>query len=174
MGSVPFFIRSGSIGDEVQCGRFSLRVIWPDQFADEGGNADSLTFLCSYDGDSDGTAEWTALLCGDAESEQLSAMADRLPEGGIDVLKVGHHGSKKALDDATATLLAPSVALIGVGERNSYGHPSDKALELLDAVGCKTYCSDEAGDVAVAFSMEKLTVTPQKKEGDAQSGTMEP
>lgn len=153
-------------GDTIACGRFTLRVLWPDRLTDEGSNADSLTLLCSYDGNGDGTVEWTTLFCGDAESEQLAAMAERLPAFGVDVLKVGHHGSRKALDEATASLLAPSVALIGVGERNRYGHPSSEALALLDSVGCETYCSDETGDVAVRFSVEKLTVTSQKRGAD--------
>ena len=57
------------------------------------------------------------------------------------------------------------MALIGVGEHNRYGHPSREVLDLLDASGCATYCSDEAGDVVVAFSEDTLTVSAQEKAG---------
>ncbi|WP_302964248.1 ComEC/Rec2 family competence protein [uncultured Adlercreutzia sp.] len=154
-----------SVGDEVRCGRFTLRVVWPEAFSDEGGNADSLTFLVGWDGDADGEADWTALLCGDAEAPELHAMADALPAGGVDVLKVGHHGSKKSVDDELAQLLDPSIALISVGERNRYGHPAAAVCEALEAAGAAVLRSDERGDVAVAFSMEKLTVATQN--GDA-------
>ncbi len=152
-----------SLGDTVRCGRFSLTVLWPERLADDGGNADSLCLLAFWDGDGDGAAEWTALFTGDAEAEQLGQLSDRLPAGGVDVLKVGHHGSKKSLDASLAERLSPAVALIGVGEHNRYGHPSREVLDLLDASGCATYCSDEAGDVVVAFSEDTLTVSAQRQ-----------
>ena len=163
-----------AVGDRVRCGRFTLEVLWPARFADEGGNGDSLSFLCTYDGDGDGAAEWTALFCGDAETEELRAMEPLLPEEGVDVLKVGHHGSKKSLDADLAERLSPSVALIGVGESNRYGHPAPEVCRTLEEVGASVLCSDEAGDVTVGFSMEKLTVTAQNDDGEGKTGTMEP
>lgn len=170
----PQGIQGLAVGDRLRCGRFTLEVLWPEAFRDEGGNGDSLSFLCSYDGDGDGTAEWTALFCGDAESEELRAMADRLPPDGVDVLKVGHHGSKKSLDAELAARLAPSVALVGVGESNRYGHPAPVVLDALEAAGARVLCSDEAGDVTVGFSVEKLTVRTQRNGEAAGSGTMGP
>ena len=151
-----------SPGDTVHCGRFSMAVLWPEHLSDEGGNADSLCLLAAWDAEGDGKAEWTALFTGDAEAEQLAQLADRLPADGVDVLKVGHHGSKKSLDASLAARLSPEVALIGVGESNRYGHPSQEVLDLLAGVGCATYCSDESGDVVVAFSEDTLTVFTQK------------
>lgn len=149
-------------GDEIRCGSFRLTVLWPDTFAEEGGNGDSLCLLCAWDGDSNGEAEWTALFTGDAEVEQLRKVADRLPADGVDVLKVPHHGSKNGLDAALVEKLSPEVALIGVGEGNRYGHPSREVLELLAAGDVATFRSDECGDVTVAFSEDRLTVSTQK------------
>ncbi len=154
-------VRGLKVGDAVTCGRFTLTVVWPASFADEGGNGDSLSFLCSYDGDGDGAAEWTALLCGDAEAEQLRAMAPSLPADGIDVLKVGHHGSKKSLDESLVARLAPRIALVSVGAGNRYGHPAPEVCDLLAEGGCTVLRTDEAGDVAVAFSMEKIEVSTE-------------
>lgn len=153
-----------ALGDTLRCGRFALTVVWPEELADEGGNADSLCLLCEWYGDGDDVTEWTALLVGDAEAEQLHQLADRLPADGIDVLKVGHHGSRRSLDAALVERLAPSIALVSVGEGNRYGHPSDEALDLLEAAGCATYRTDESGDVSVAFSEDKLTVSTQRRE----------
>ena len=49
-----------SPGDTVRCGKFSITVLWPERLADDGGNADSLCLLASWDGDGDGAAfvEW--------------------------------------------------------------------------------------------------------------------
>ena len=151
-----------SPGDTVRCGKFSITVLWPERLADDGGNADSLCLLASWDGDGDGAAEWTVLFTGDAEAEQLDQLTDKLPASGVEVLKVGHHGSKKSLDASLAERLSPKVALIGVGEANRYGHPSQNTLDFLEKTGCATYCSDESGDVVVAFSEDTLTVSTQR------------
>lgn len=155
-------MRGLAVGDTVRCGRFTLTVVWPASFADAGGNADSLSLVCGYDGDGDGAADWTALFCGDAEAEQLRAMGDLLPEDGVDVLKVGHHGSKKSLDAALIDRLDPSVALISVGADNRYGHPSTEVCSALEDAGARVLRTDLEGDVAVAFSMEKLSVRTQR------------
>ena len=36
----------------------------------------------------------------------------------------------------------PSIALIGVGENNNFGHPNDMVLNRLEQSGCKTYRTD--------------------------------
>jgi competence protein ComEC len=46
------------------------------------------------------------------------------------VLKVPHHGSSRLLDRFVQAV-SPSVAVIGVGVDNDYGHPSPHALDLL-------------------------------------------
>lgn len=163
-GRPPLSLVGLSVGDTIVCGRFQLEVIWPARFVDEGGNADSLSLLCTYDGDSDGTPEWSLLFCGDAEREELVAMADHLPTEGIDVLKVGHHGSRVSLDHGAAELLAPSLALISVGEDNRYGHPSPECLAYLESTGTQVFRSDEQGDVTVAFTAQKITVRAQREE----------
>lgn len=152
-----------SPGDTVRCGKFSMTVLWPERLADDGGNADSLCLLAAWDGDGDETPEWTALLTGDAEAVQLGQIADKLPAHGVDVLKVGHHGSKKSLDPSSAARLSSKIALISVGEGNRYGHPSEETLDLLYQTGCAAFRSDESGDVVVAFSEEALTVSAQKE-----------
>lgn len=162
-GGPALTLKGLSVGDTISCGRFKLEAVWPAAFVDEGGNADSLSLLCTYDGNNDGTPEWTMLFCGDAEGEELAAMADRLPASGIDVLKVGHHGSRVSLDGGVAERLAPSIALISVGEDNRYGHPSAECLERLEAVDAQIFRTDEQGDVALAFTVQKITVRAQRE-----------
>ncbi|MGN1270149.1 MAG: DNA internalization-related competence protein ComEC/Rec2 [Clostridia bacterium] len=48
------------------------------------------------------------------------------------VLKVAHHGSKTSSTQDFVNLVAPKIALIGVGEKNTFGHPSQEILERLD------------------------------------------
>ncbi|WP_206214555.1 DNA internalization-related competence protein ComEC/Rec2 [Adlercreutzia sp. ZJ242] len=149
-------------GDALEVGRFTLKAVWPHAFADEGGNADSLCVLASLDADGDGAADWTALFCGDAESEQVERIVDEQGLRGVDVLKVGHHGARVALTEKLAAALAPRVALISCGAHNRYGHPSEEALTRLGAAGARIIRTDQTGDARLSFAKGSLRVTTER------------
>lgn len=52
----------------------------------------------------------------------------------VDVLKVGHHGSRTSTTPQLAGVLSPDWAVISVGTGNSYGHPSEEVLSALSGV----------------------------------------
>ncbi|MCI8468923.1 MAG: DNA internalization-related competence protein ComEC/Rec2 [Eggerthellaceae bacterium] len=148
-------------GDELALGPFRLRAVWPHRFQDEGGNADSLCLRVTVG--AGGGGEWSALLTGDVESDQLRAMAAEGALAPVDVLKVGHHGSAASVDEGLARTLSPSVALVSVGERNRYGHPRPEPLAALEAAGAAVFRSDESGDVTVTFSPERIRVGERRR-----------
>lgn len=51
-----------------------------------------------------------------------------------DVLKIGHHGSEASASTEFLNFVDPEYAVISVGAKNNYGHPSSKCLDRL-----KTY-----------------------------------
>lgn len=146
-------------GDTFDIGAFTATVVWPDALADDGGNADSLCLWLAYDANGDGETDATALLTGDAEHEQLGAMLSSGRIGPVDLLKVGHHGSANAMDESQARALRPRIAIIGVGEGNRYGHPTQKILDMLEGVGCRVFRSDLDGQVTCRFSCDSIEVS---------------
>jgi competence protein ComEC len=64
----------------------------------------------------------------------------------VDVLKVGHHGSRFSSGDAFLAAVSPRVAVIGVG-KNSYGHPTAQALTRLHNAGARILRTDKVGAV---------------------------
>jgi len=82
----------------------------------------------------------------------------------VDVVKVSHHGSS----DQYAGLyqeLGARVGLIGVGADNTYGHPTDKALGFLEALGIAAFRSDQRGTLTLGKnSAGALVVWSQKEE----------
>ena len=147
-----------SAGDSFRIGAFTATVVWPHAFAEDGGNADSLCLLLEYDGDDDGARDFSALFTGDAEKEQLAEILESGEVGAIDVLKVAHHGSKNAMTESQAALLHPSIALIGVGEGNRYGHPAPETVAMLESNGCRVYRSDRDGQVKCSFAPDSIAV----------------
>lgn len=148
-----------SQGDVLRVGAFMLSVVWPAVFSDEGGNADSVCLVADADVDGDGARDWRTLFTGDAERDQLRALIDTGLVGAVDLYKVGHHGSKNALDDEEAAILAPKLALVSAGENNRYGHPAPETLERLEAVGATVRRTDEEGDVSCKFTPDRIEVS---------------
>lgn len=150
-----------SAGDAFRVGAFKANVVWPNASADDGGNADSVCLLLEYDGDDDGLVDFRALFTGDAEAEQLESMIASGAVGNVDLLKVGHHGSKGGMTETQAGILGPEIALIGVGAGNRYGHPSAETLEILESIGCRVFRSDVDGQVKCALSPDAIRVELQ-------------
>ena len=100
------------------------------------------------------------LFTGDAEH----VIENQLLNSGIDadVLKVGHHGAGSASSSSFIKAVSPEVAVISVGEGNSYGHPHADTLAILNEVGAKIYRTDEQGTIVVTADQNKK-ITVDKK-----------
>jgi len=93
----------------------------------------------------------------DLESELVMQRADLKST----VLKVGHHGSKTSTASQFLAAVAPEVAVICVGEDNSFGHPSPEVLERLNvSLGAdNVYRTDENGTIEFVTDGQALWVT---------------
>jgi len=76
-------------------------------------------------------------------------LSDNLPD--IDILKVGHHGSKYASTLEFLEKTKPELAVISVGSKNRYGHPTAETLGRLESVGAKVRRTDEEGSVVLEW-----------------------
>jgi competence protein ComEC len=89
----------------------------------------------------------SALLTGDAgaptEMELLSEGA--VPR--VDLLKVGHHGSRGSTTPDLVAATRPRVGLVSCGRHNRFGHPSAEALETLSRFCVRVLRTDERSDV---------------------------
>ena len=63
----------------------------------------------------------------------------------IDVLKVGHHGSKTSSSIELINKLEPRYGVISVGKNNRYGHSNKEVLKTLN--NSKIYRTDKDGSI---------------------------
>ncbi|MEO5797971.1 MAG: ComEC/Rec2 family competence protein, partial [Gemmatimonadales bacterium] len=119
---------------------------WPRQGDDL--NEDSVVLAVSY-------GNFTALLMGDAGFVAESALAGSLP--GVDLLKVGHHGSRWASSVSFLATTHPAVGIISVG-RNRYGHPAPETLTRLADAGTRVWRTDQEGTTTVLTDGVTFTV----------------
>ena len=81
--------------------------------------------------------------------------------GTFTVLKVTHHGSNTSSTPLFLDRFPPEIAVIQVGDDNSYGHPTPETLDRLRRAGAKVFRNDEEGDVIVTIKdqEEEVAVT---------------
>lgn len=94
----------------------------------------------------------TWLFMGDAEQEAESNLLKYRSHLQADVLKVGHHGSKTSTSDELLQHVNPKVALISVGESNTYGHPHEEVITRLQENGIVVLRTDEHGSIEFKFT----------------------
>ena len=91
------------------------------------------------------------LLTGDAEEE-----AAPVAPGPLDVLKVAHHGSEDAGLPSLLGSADPELAVVSVGEGNSYGHPTEGTMDELEEAGTETLRTDEDGTISIVVDRRWL------------------
>lgn len=141
----------GREGDRFELDSVSFTVLHPDTTWTEWGsdlNEDSIVLLIRY-------RNFTALFTGDAGERAEPRLVDR--SGEVDLLKVGHHGSRTATTDGFLDRIAARAAVISVGT-NTYGHPSAAATGRLQSHGIPVWRTDQDGEVTVTTDGATMTV----------------
>lgn len=87
-----------------------------------------------------------------AEKEILNKY--NLPD--IDVLKVGHHGSRTSSSKEFINEINPKYSIISVGKNNRYGHPNKEVLDTLN--DSKIYRTDQDGSIMFKIKKDKLQI----------------
>src|SRR5262249_53897064 len=89
-----------------------------------------------------------------------------------DAIVVPHHGSATASPPRFLEAVRPSIAVISVGARNSYGHPAPAIVERY--AGTPLYRTDESGNVTLRSDGSRLWVAPEHEPRAVPSRTSTP
>ena len=89
------------------------------------------------------------LVTGDAGSGVEKLLAGFYELGDLELLVVGHHGSRYSTCDALLDEITPEAAIISVGRNNSYGHPTDEVLGRLAKRNIEIYRTDLDGTITM-------------------------
>jgi competence protein ComEC len=100
--------------------------------------------------------DYKFLFMGDAGVEVEEDLIEKYNLTDIDVLKVGHHGSKTSSSKEFINEINPKYSIISVGKNNRYGHPTKEVLNNLD--DSKIYRTDKDGSVMFKINKDKLEI----------------
>ena len=96
------------------------------------------------------------IFMGDAGVEKEKDILDKYNLSNIDVLKVGHHGSKTSTSKKFIDEIKPKYSIISVGKNNRYGHPNKEVLDTLN--DSKIYRTDQDGSIMFKIKYDKLQI----------------
>jgi competence protein ComEC len=147
---------AGRRGERFTMDSVSFTILHPDRNWGGWGedvNEDSLVLLIEY-------RSFQVLFAGDAGFPAEREMRSRTKP--IDLLKVGHHGSRGSTGDEWLDSLRPAAAVVSVG-RNTYGHPSPETLGRLQRRRVVVWRTDREGPVAVLTDGRQMIVRSQHR-----------
>ena len=96
------------------------------------------------------------MFMGDASVTTEKEIMNKYNLPDIDVLKVGHHGSKTSSSKGFINVINPKYSIISVGKNNRYGHPNKEVLENLE--NSKIYRTDEDGSIMFKIKNNELKI----------------
>ena len=96
------------------------------------------------------------MFMGDAGIEKEKDILEKYNLSNIDVLKVGHHGSKTSSSRTFIDEINPKYSIISVGKNNRYGHPNKEVLNTLE--DSKIYRTDQDGSIIFKIKNNKLKI----------------
>ena len=128
----------------ITLGEVVLQVLPPPGDESLGNNDNSVGLIIEY-------GDFHAALTGDAEAAEFNWWAENVREllEPVEVYKSSHHGSPNGDTPLAMSLFKPQTVVISVGADNPYGHPSERALKLYNAVGAEVFRTDSDGTVVV-------------------------
>lgn len=124
-----------------------FQILWPKEIQIQENilNNNSIVTKLKY-------KNFSMLFTGDIEEIAEKQILEKYKNSNIlqsTILKVAHHGSKSSSTQEFLEQVKPRIALIGVGEKNTFGHPNAGVLERLINMGTKIYRTDENGEISV-------------------------
>lgn len=144
-------IKSLERGDRFVIDEVSFEILMPQkvkEVTDE--NNDSVVVLMEY-------KDKKTLFMGDLENggeEFLLEYEDNLD---IDILKLGHHGSRTSSTEEFIKATSPEISLISVGNRFK-SIPAPEVLDRLGSIQSKIYRTDQNGEIDIFINENDIEV----------------
>lgn len=133
-------------------------IIWPfsdNMISDNSINNNSLVCKLNY-------KNYSMLFTGDIEAIAEKAILKKYSKSlnilKSDILKVAHHGSKTSSITELIEKIKPKYAIIGVGEDNKFGHPSDSTIQNLEKANIRIYRTDKMGEIEMKTNGKEIKI----------------
>lgn len=134
-------------GDILNISNINFHVLNP--MYDTNENDSSIVLYFNING-------YNILLTGDASKSIEEAMIKE-HDIDVDILKLGHHGSKTSTSETLISKTKPKYGIISVGENNRFKHPNKEVLDILNKYDVEIFRTDIDGSIRFVFD-KKLKI----------------
>lgn len=144
-------------GQQWQYPELDIQILWPKEkdlaFVHSQQNQYSCVVYLHFKGISD---YQNFLIMGDAGWEAEYELLKDYPSLKVDVLVLGHHGSKHSSAYDFLATLKPKLAIASAGFDNRYGHPSQEVINRLKALHIPLKSTVEQGTLSFVLENQKM------------------
>ncbi|MDF1616572.1 DNA internalization-related competence protein ComEC/Rec2 [Petrocella sp. FN5] len=146
-------------GDQLSYKNMNISCLWPESIYMRDNNRNSLVLYVEL-------KDLDVLLLGDAGILEEGAImkGSSLLNRDVEVLKVGHHGSATSSSEIFLEKVSPTLSVISVGEKNTYGHPNDEVVKNLERFSKHVLMTKDQGAIRLRYRKGKATVQSMIKE----------
>lgn len=150
-----------AMGDTFMLGSARVQFISPSRQYDDINDM-SLVVRVDY-------GSTSFVFTGDAAWEAEHDMVDSGSNLSATLLKVGHHGSSTSSSYVFLRDVMPEYAVISVGDKNAYGHPTDPTLSRLRDIGATVYRTDLQGTIVCISDGTSLIFGTERAVADQEA-----
>jgi competence protein ComEC len=138
--------------DEASYKKGNMQLHFLNSKNKESENEDSLVTYTNIN-------TYNILLMGDAGEETEKEILKKYNLPKMDILKVGHHGSKYSSTNQFLNVVDPKYAIISVGKNNLYGHPSKDVLKRLEKTNTTIFTTSNYGSIEMKLNHKLSIIT---------------
>jgi competence protein ComEC len=146
-------INEAECGKSIKAGALTFTVLNPSKPLSNDANRNSIVVNLIYN-------DIDFLFMGDGDRQAESSMLSLVPD--VDVLKLGHHGSRYSSSPEFLALAKPEVAIYSAGIGNSYGHPHAETIVTLKKINAKIYGTDTSGTIIITTNEKTYSIQTAK------------
>ncbi len=137
------------VGTEYTFGEATFTILSPEEIVSDS-NSNSVAIKLTY-GESD------FIFTGDADYKSEKKMIASGIDLDCEVLSLSHHGSASGTSERFLIATTPEYAVISCGKDNSYGHPHEEVVGMLEDMEIDLFRSDVQGTVIATTDGEVIT-----------------
>ncbi|MGG0719301.1 MBL fold metallo-hydrolase [Robertmurraya massiliosenegalensis] len=141
-------------GDTYEIGPLHLEVLYPKEITGKA-NEESISVIITY-------GEISFVFTGDAEKANEIEMIQSGSQLEATFLQLGHHGSTTSTSKEFLQAVQPEVAIYSAGMDNSYGHPHEEVVSLIQESGIPLYGTDVHGTIIVTTDGKTYQIETEK------------
>lgn len=142
------------MGEQFEVGPLQIDVLYPKTISEQD-NEESISLKLTY-------GDVRFILTGDATTDDELKMLQSGIDVKADILKLGHHGSSTSTHPTFLREVQPDVAIYSAGLNNTYGHPHQEVVNLVQNSTIQLYGTDVHGTVIVETDGKDYKILTKK------------